>query len=942
MTPYGVQRLIIINSGNYSYADVDLSKPVHLTARNNRGKSTLVNALQFLYVDDFAKMKFGKRNHEDTARHYFGEERSYLVFECQTPTGILCMLVHGSTRLRSGHFERYVYDGEYQRSDYVDGRDIKEFGSVRSALADRHFALIKSSELWQVLGSSLASMPDSEMIPRLNILPIRKKEEYLIFRNVFVRLLSLSNADARDLRQLIIESHGREVGERRVDIAAEYKDEFGRAERSEQGLKFIHAIADTIDKGIERRLELKSLTDKTTTVMPRVLIDRRRCYALIHEKEQLLKNETARLAAECQEVQFEKDISLTTKGKLQTHLEAIENEWSGLLALHTKWSVVSPEFINQMRESAKQLLIETAEWERALEHAVKFDVGTLQREVDKLQRKIDTERKTLERWECTAAAELLRAGVSNAELDAAFRVANPELLTLIVGESLTIDDRDALVRRIREVAQRVKDGTYADNAIRADLTGIAGPESQNLGDPGELRKQLALNDENLKQYEPRLMAAQDNEQARNNLDAVKEEYSTRRREVEEFERYEVAWSHRTQLEAKLDDAKRPAAQIILTINSLDERLRILATASKQIETELNSIYELKKVLDSVAQDAEQELQRQGLSSLLPSIGDFTENGQPTKPESLESFVNSVVGKMSELANDARRIADGRKQLREIETTIMEVSRSFEGQRLYFSDGDDEWAALIEARESLPQMEEASKKLWDSLFAILGAKLNAFVTAVRDIKLAVERISRGLKTYRVSNLRAVNIRVEVRGDTYSAVEALANPQGLFNDPEEVDLAKKRLRLMIESNEMIDLQSLFEVRIEIHEIDGSSREAQSLDEIGSTGTGMTAKAMIFIQLVRVIANDEKYRLHFYIDGLGELDDPNLEATASMAVSKGIVPITADPRLHLEPLAHPEVTVYSLGQGPPPAGKFYIDQFKTYHARRKVKPLTGPANE
>ncbi len=97
-------------------------------------------------------------------------------------------------------------------------------------------------------------------------------------------------------------------------------------------------------------------------------------------------------------------------------------------------------------------------------------------------------------------------------------------------------------------------------------------------------------------------------------------------------------------------------------------------------------------------------------------------------------------------------------------------------------------------------------------------------------------------------------------------------------------------------------------------------------------MTVKAMIFVQLVRAIAPNDRYRLHFYIDGLGELDDPNLEATASMAVSRGIMPITADPRLHLEPLAHPEVTVYTLGQQA--NGHFFIDRHKTYHARKKAR--------
>lgn len=77
-----------------------------------------------------------------------------------------------------------------------------------------------------------------------------------------------------------------------------------------------------------------------------------------------------------------------------------------------------------------------------------------------------------------------------------------------------------------------------------------------------------------------------------------------------------------------------------------------------------------------------------------------------------------------------------------------------------------------------------------------------------------------------------------------------------------------------------------------------------------------------------------MHFYIDGLGELDDDNLRATAELAVSEGIIPITADPRLHMEPLAHPSVTVYSLGQYPvdhESKGKFYIDATRSYHAEK-----------
>lgn len=47
----GPHRLILIHSGVYQFADVEIDQPLHLVAANNVGKTTLIAALQFLYVD---------------------------------------------------------------------------------------------------------------------------------------------------------------------------------------------------------------------------------------------------------------------------------------------------------------------------------------------------------------------------------------------------------------------------------------------------------------------------------------------------------------------------------------------------------------------------------------------------------------------------------------------------------------------------------------------------------------------------------------------------------------------------------------------------------------------------------------------------------------------------------------------------------------------------
>jgi len=931
MMHYGVRRLVAINSGNYLYANIDLSKPVHLAAPNNRGKSTLVNALQFLYIDDFNKMKFGRRSHEDTKRHYFGEERSFLVFECLTPSGIQCLLVRGLSNLRGGQFERYVYDGEFQEADYLDDGEIRDFDAVSTHLADRHLTRVKRSDLWQVLAGNLPS-GDGKAIPRLNILPIRRRDEYNAFRNVIVRLLSLMNANARTLRQLIIESHARDVGERKIDVAAEYGDEFERAERSEHELNFIRTVADEIGKGGQLRLEIAALTDKLNQAAPLVWSDARRCHGFIEAEKQRLNTESARLEREQQESQSTKEAKLTACGESREKLKTVQREWDNLNAVHEKWSAYSAEFIKEMRDNSERKARGIADIERYLDQATKIDLNTMRRGVADLEKQIAIDRKAFDQWERTAAAELRRTGISDPELDSTFRIANPELLKLIVGDTLTIKDIDATLDRIRAVARGVEDGRYADDTIEADVSGVAGPDAQSMRDPEQLRQQIVLNEQDLREQTSRLKAAEDREKAGAALEELRKDRKQLTCDLAEYDQYATAWSNRADLETQLNAATKQVADIKREISDLEDELKSHAKAAKQIERDLKSLEQLKTRLVTGVRELQKELQRMGLDGSLLSVGEDIEGDQSAQPRSLGRFVESVSNKLSALAEDARRIDDSRSQLERLQDAIAARSRESETRLRYFSDEDEEWTLLIESRDSLPQMEEATANNWDALFTTLGARLNGIVTAVRNIKTAVERINRGLKSYQVSNLRAVDIKVEEEHDTYPAVEALSGADSLFHDRDAVDLAKKRLRRMIETNETIELESLFELRIHIQETDGTWHQAASLDEIGSTGTGMTAKAMIFVQLVRAIAGNEKYRLHFYIDGLGELDDRNLEATAAMAVSKGVIPITADPRLHLEPLAHPEVMVYSLGQYSD--GRFYVDSYKTYHARRRVQ--------
>lgn len=933
MTAFGVRRLVIINSGNYEFANIDLTKPVHLAAPNNRGKSTLVNALQFLYIDDFAKMRFGHRSHEDTRRHYFSSDRSYLVFECLTASGVQCMLVRSLGSLRGGQFERYVYDGEFQQSDYLqDSGEIRAFEEVRTGLADRGLIPMKSGDLWQALSNALTS-DNGKAVPHLNILPIRRREEYTAFRDVFVRLLSLTNVNARALRELIIESHAREVGERKIDVAAEYKEEFERVERSERHLAFIQAVSGEIESGRTLRLEARALREKAATAAVPMEIDVQRCRNFLDADETAFSESLLKLRQDEVDAQSKKEQLLIQRGVSQAAVTDAERNWNTLQDDHKKWSTYSQEFVVEIRDNESRLAAQVAEQTKLLDQAGRLDIQAMRRRAIELKRQIATDRKAVEQWERTAVAVLRRAGVSEDRIAAAFRVANPQLLKLVVGEKLTIKDLDLVLDRVGAIAAQVRNDVFSDDAIEADLSECPRDEQAVLGDLTDLQKRIQLEEQELQEQEARLQVAEDQQAARSRLDSLKRKHEAIRRELTEYDAYASAWAGRSQIESQLKKAKQDETEVSQGLTECERQLTAVAKLRKETEGKRGALTTARDALKQAAKEFQQELQRQSLEPGTVPEEDRVPD-ETARPKSVLRFAESICNKLGKLAADLLRIDGIRTEMQRLQDVIAGKSSGFETQQRYFSDADAEWESLIESFESLPQLETAAVKSWDALSTTLGARMNAVVTAVSSIRNAVDRLNKGLKAYQVSNLRTVQIELIVEHDTFAAVEALSAQGSLFQDRDAVEIAKKRLRRMIDRNETIDLEALFELRIHIQQMDGSWKQAASLDEIGSTGTGMTVKAMIFIQLVRAIAVDERYRLHFYIDGLGELDDNNLSATAAMAVARGVIPITADPRLHLEPLAHPEVTVYGLGQHD--EGRFFVDNYKTYRARRRLQPV------
>lgn len=129
--------LTILNSKVYGKAEIKLNDcdSLQLVGPNNIGKSTLIYALNFLFIIDGNKMTFSgqRRGDKETLHHYFpNPNQSYIVFEIFKKS-YYCILVK---RNGDSELEYYRFNSEYKEHFFVDGsKKLLKFDEVQEALA---------------------------------------------------------------------------------------------------------------------------------------------------------------------------------------------------------------------------------------------------------------------------------------------------------------------------------------------------------------------------------------------------------------------------------------------------------------------------------------------------------------------------------------------------------------------------------------------------------------------------------------------------------------------------------------------------------------------------------------------------------------------------------------------------------------------------------------
>lgn len=887
MKAIGPQKIIMINSGKYSYANISIDKATHLVGANNAGKTSLISPLQWLFIDNENSMSFPK-DFSRTKKYYFKDQYSYILFECQTLDGFKVIGVRGTSRLPGDH-ERYIYDGVYSRQDYFneDG-SIKNGDEVKIQLSDRDYTPLTAG----LLRSALTGVGLDKMTARglnLGLLPIKDTQGYIKFRNIYHNLLDLSNVGQQELKNALLhicEASFRSKGS--INLEASYNDKYVHVQKKKTKLESLRRALPHINNCItfhEERLitrsdlavgyrKIENLFNKlkmsNSEILQKLLDDIEVKKHKIEVKESQLtekKNDISRCT--------EKIGGLKERiGSFTKHQEMFK-EYVPSLEVH---------IIDSLQKKAQDLQFKLGMIEvETLE--------TLQKRIQRNEHDKDTLQKRLENID-KSVATALRKYFTDGEIEVFFALYNHHLLDLKVGEGdFEITNTKSIIQRMRSILKNIQNGVYTDQDISIPVDDLRLNLPEHI-DTDALAEKIKSLEQEIHKDKSTLKSAEEKKELSLQHKGCEDELTTKKNR------------HRDYL--KMVEESKAISELEKELSDTEKSLLTLQKQQKDLERDIKNV-----------KDA-QDTTKNRINALRKKESDLVEKIRTlSRPKSdwgiidEESFIEDD---LSVLVDNHTIFSNQESQLSYKYESEYIIVQQITGSSYTGSTDQATLSNLKDEIENIDRQEEALDSLWRSLMTALGTNLNYLLSDLEGLKANVTDINRDLAKIKISDLQKVELKiipnVKITNTIATVAKQSANIGTLFSSLhiDQTADAMGQLQKLFQTRGKIEIADLFSLHFHVVRPDGTNEDYSELKDVESEGTTITIKVLVNLILLKgLFEGKQKVAIPFYLDEVGRLDEQNAKAVIRQAEALGFTPIIASP----EPMAVVS-RIYALRSG------------------------------
>ena len=587
---YGLQRLALLGSAEYSRALLPLNGAISLTGPNNAGKTTIINALQFMLVVDRRRMKFGDRKIDESRRFYFPDNSAYLLLEVSTEsTGHFVLGCVGKGV--SHDYIYFAYKGQLDMNEYrTDDDSIVKQPDLQNHMVrhNRSVRFYESNEFMAMLYGNPTGTDDNQ--PDISIFKLEYNSYQKSFQHILARIFHLNKLTAEDVKSDLMMIYERALTDSKIDFEREWEQAFAdvNADRKQYDMAIDNKeLIDQLEKDYNHCMQLRG---KVLAWQPSVndsLDDWQTYY------ESILQNlcEQKRLKQEC-----EKGVLGAALSK-NTAKDNAERRISDLKAIESRQSELSKQFAlltgraqlednqAQKKEALERQIIQIGMAEERDPESLKKDKLNMQNELDGLERALRNQADNLYLALHNALPEEQRAGLS--------RILSMDAMTLPPSD-FNLDPQS-----LQQALQGSDDTQVRLPGLQLSLASLPAPSGQLTKQ--ELEEQIDDTKTRIQQMDELLCTHQNIMGAKSRKAHLEKELDGIKQSIKDYDEWQELKQNETARMEKLNADNADLKQLVKDIENINGQFNVIRDQLGEIDTRKRALKQKHKTVEAFRQ-----------------------------------------------------------------------------------------------------------------------------------------------------------------------------------------------------------------------------------------------------------------------------------------------------------------------------------------------------
>lgn len=881
---YGFQQLVLLNSAGYERAELPLDESVSLIAPNNTGKTSLINALQYLLIIDKRHLDFGAHDKDKARRFYFPSNSSYILLEVTLPESGSVVL--GCVGKGFSHdYAYFAYRGPLKIEEYrLDNGKLVTQPQLLEQLAQhgRTANFYSSTEFAEMVygGARKQGQTSSEF----TVFRLENRKDANAYRQVLTRTLRLDKLSSGEVKRHLLQIFSRQLPDSVVDFKQEWDKAFAEVNQDREQYRSARNQQTLIDE-LERQQE-ERLAIRGRIIARRPLIDdglerwqnhyQTESKNLQHQHDKLQEQEADLL---------ERDREQTRRqSELNQQLEALNKDEHRRRELENRLALINER--SQLEQQLASTITERNRHIALLDNACGQPAPAIEHQLRRENQELSNLRKEQE----TLSDNLyltLKQQISAEQLSILNRGLNRQLLTLPPG------DYQLESQQLLQWLQDMPEDWFELPGLNLSVANQA-PQYEQRSE-----KEVA---QLIEDCRGRLRQLQEQKAATEQLDTQKKRTEELEQEVKSLEKDLEQFDELAQLQKSCPDrlkAMEAAKQELAEIEHAQKQAGALQQAFRE---QIQEVANQRQALDA---------EHQEIDGIRQNRGDTDDQFNWLADLPHTPWVGDPVLPLDQLAKTLRDYQRDCYQLKELDRELHHQRITLHSGGLtkfqYAPSPEEEIRLMVEFRHHLVREAEALEKKARSAVVTVTASLRDLRGNLQSFENAMHEFNRLISRRKLSDLKVFRIQPVHENHLVEAIDLLIQTAEkvesgesfeLFNqssvlDDRQLDYARQLLIDEGSARHGLKVADLFRLTFELAKENQDVESFDDIDSAASNGTVLIAKLVTGLAMLHLMQDKRRsVQALCYLDEALALDAANQRSLIKTASEFGFALMFASP--------------------------------------------------